>query len=202
MNKVLSSMNDIQASSTNISTIIKTIDAIAFQTNILALNAAVEAARAGQAGKGFAVVADEVRSLAQRSAVAAKETAELIEDTANKVNDGMITTDEAAKSFLNITQGVDHASGLIDEIAKASNEQATGLAQINQAVDQVSKVIQTNSAISEESAASSEQLSGQASMLSNLVSRFQLRSETVSELPENSKPKDKKPIIRLDKYLA
>ncbi len=162
-------MTEINTSSEQTSRIIGTIEEIAFQTNLLALNAAVEAARAGDAGKGFAVVADEVRNLAQRSAQAARDTAELIESTVARVKNGSSIVQELQTSFGEVEGSVKHFGGLINEISAASNEQAQGVDQVNTAVAQMDKVTQTNAANAEESASASEELSAQAAQLRSLV---------------------------------
>jgi methyl-accepting chemotaxis protein len=175
MDEMSEAMQDITNKSNEIEKIIKTIDDIAFQTNILALNAAVEAARAGAAGKGFAVVADEVRNLAQKSAEAAKNTTTLIEGTIESVANGGRITEETAEALQIVASNVGKVTGLIGEITKASNEQAERISQITNGIEQISSVIQTNSATAEESAAASEELSAQATMMYDLISRFQLQ---------------------------
>ncbi len=175
MTRLVSAMDDIAKSADQIERIIKTIDDIAFQTNILALNAAVEAARAGAAGKGFAVVADEVRSLAAKSAEAAKNTGALIEGSVSTVKNGNLIVGETARALVDVKEKAQNTILLVDEIAKASNEQANAVVQITQGIEQISTVVQTNSATAEESAAASEELNSQAQVLKELVGRFSLQ---------------------------
>ena len=181
MKQMVKAMEEISFTSNEIGRIIKTIDDIAFQTNILALNAAVEAARAGSAGKGFAVVADEVRNLAAKSAEAAKNTAVLIENSIDAVDNGPKILDHTAGSLQKIIDTTNQTISLVDEIAKASEEQAGAIAQVTLGVEQISEVVQTNSATSEESAAASEELSGQAQMLRSLIENFRLKDTDRSQ---------------------
>lgn len=162
MQRMQTAMDAIQKSSGDISKIIKTIDEIAFQTNILALNAAVEAARAGESGAGFAVVADEVRSLAQRSATAARETADKIADAVLKSTQGVELSGRVTGGLSEILNKVREVDRLVGEVASASREQSEGLAQINTAISQMDKVTQNNAATAEESAAAAEELNAQS----------------------------------------
>lgn len=178
MQQMTSAMGEISDKSSQIGKIIKTIEDIAFQTNILALNAAVEAARAGEAGKGFAVVADEVRNLASKSAEASKDTALLIEGSIQAVEKGTQIANSTAEQLLQVVSGAQDIVNTIDVIAEASKSQADSIQQVTQGVDQISSVVQTNSATAEESAAASEELSGQAQMLKSLVGRFKLKDDS------------------------
>ena len=175
MFELVNAVRDIGESSSQIGKIIKTIEDIAFQTNILALNAAVEAARAGTAGKGFAVVADEVRNLASKSAEASKSTSVLIEGSARSVEKGMKIADETAASLQKAVISTENTVKAVDKITEATAEQSQAVSQVTQGMDQISSVVQTNSATAEESAAASEELSGQAVILKELVGQFKTR---------------------------
>lgn len=177
MQKLMAAMNDINLRSAEIGKIIKTIDDIAFQTNILALNAAVEAARAGVAGKGFAVVADEVRNLAGKSAAAASSTTGLIEASIEAINEGARLADGTAQEMLHVVESVKNTTELISEISRATEDQVTALLNITQGIDQISSVVQSNSATAEQSAAASEELSGQAGSLNELMRCFKMNQQ-------------------------
>ena len=176
---MMAAMADISSSSREIGKIIKTIDGIAFQTNILALNAAVEAARAGEAGKGFSVVAEEIRNLAIRSSEASKNTAALITASLDTVKAGTDIADETAQSLGMVLESVRLVTESVGRIAASSRQQALSLRQIEKGIGQISDVVQTNSATAEESAAASEELSAQAQFLKDLAGQFRLKPENL-----------------------
>lgn len=175
MQQTLIYMNEIRSSSNEIGKIIKTIEDIAFQTNILALNAAVEAARAGQAGKGFAVVADEVRNLAAKSAEASKITTSLIATSLAAVEKGTASMEETSQFMSEVVNGAGKINETFKEIADASARQSDAIAQVTIGIDQISSVVQTNSATAEESAAASQELSRQSHILKNMINQFKMR---------------------------
>lgn len=174
MKNLVDAVGEISVKSSEIGKIIKTIEDIAFQTNILALNAAVEAARAGAAGKGFAVVADEVRSLATKSGEAAKNTTALIQESLRAIEKGTSIANEAAVSLESVVTNAKEIVSAVEAIAKASEAQAHALGEVNTGIEQIASVVQTTSATAEESAASGQELSGEAKRLFELVSRFRL----------------------------
>lgn len=176
--KTVAAMNDITDSSKRIADIISTIDGIAFQTNLLALNAAVEAARAGEQGRGFAVVASEVRNLAGRSAEAAKEIKQLIEDSVAKVSVGTELVGETGTTLDGIMDSIKKVADIVAEISDASQEQAAGIDQVNKAVTQMDDMTQQNASIVEEAAAASRSMEDQANHLTNLISFFKLNENT------------------------
>ena len=172
MGQTIAAMNAIQESSDKIADIVTLIDSIAFQTNLLALNAAVEAARAGEHGRGFAVVAGEVRTLAQKSADAAKDIKNLIDETVVRVNQGSQLATESGEVLTNINTSILEVSQMINEIAHASNEQSTGVKQIHQAITEIDSVTQENSRLVEDTTHASNQLDDQASSLTQTMSYF------------------------------
>ncbi|OYU19801.1 MAG: chemotaxis protein [Rhodobacteraceae bacterium PARR1] len=175
INEMVTAMEGIRASSQDIAKIIKVIDEIAFQTNLLALNAAVEAARAGQHGRGFAVVAQEVRNLAGRSAKAARETSDLIEDASTRVQAGVKIADETSRAFVSIADDITKVKTLVSDIATASGEQSRGVAQINVAIGEVAKSALSTSQQAEELAASAAEMQATTESMLTEVGRYRLR---------------------------
>ena len=177
MEQLTAATQNINQSSAQIGTIIKTIEDIAFQTNILALNASVEAARAGNAGKGFSVVAEEVRSLAAKSSEAAQRTTVLLNQTVASMDEGVQAAQDTADSVLRVVSHAEEMEELIEGIAAYTRQQDENAAQITHGIEQISAVVQSNVATSEASAAASEELASQAAMLRELVARFRLREQ-------------------------
>ena len=187
MGELMEAMENINATSNEISKVVKSIDDIAFQTNILALNAAVEAARAGAAGKGFAVVADEVRSLAAKSAESVKTTTVLIQNTLDAIAQGSKLATTTSDALHGVVAKAEAVNERVMEIARASDEQLSAVNQMTIGIEQISAVIQSTSATAEESAAASEELSGQANMLKEMISKFQLSDDAAPAFVASSK---------------
>lgn len=184
---LMKAMDEISLSSKKIGDIITTVNEVAFQTNLLALNAAVEAARAGEQGKGFAVVAQEVRSLAQRSASAAKQIKEMIEDSLNKVQVGDDIVKKSVVSLKEIINNIDMLSQTMEEISMSSNEQATGVDEVNRAISQIDASTQQHASTVEELASTSDNLNNEAKYLSEIFSRFKVSQEPVTTISKKGK---------------
>lgn len=203
VSQVVSTMREIQTSSRKINDIIGVIDGIAFQTNILALNAAVEAARAGEQGRGFAVVASEVRGLAQRSAEAAKEIKQLINDSVERVEQGTLLVDQAGGTMNEVVKSIQRVTDIVGEISSASQEQNAGVLQVSEAVSNMDQATQQNAALVEQSAAAADSLKSQAQQLVEAVGVFQLptagihvqkhkpHNDEVGRVPVEALPKGK-----------
>jgi methyl-accepting chemotaxis protein len=190
VSEVVGTMASINESSKRIAEIIGVIDGIAFQTNILALNAAVEAARAGEQGRGFAVVASEVRSLAQRSAAAAKEIKELIDDSVDKVSAGTELADKAGNTMHEVVTAVKRVTGIIGEIADASAEQTAGIDQVNKAITDMDQATQQNGVLVEQCAAAATGMREQADALTRLVGSFGRQAQPARQgLPAQATPR-------------
>ncbi|MDG6778995.1 methyl-accepting chemotaxis protein [Thiomicrorhabdus sp. zzn3] len=202
MQQTLDAMNEIQESSNKISDIVNLIDGIAFQTNLLALNAAVEAARAGEHGRGFAVVAGEVRSLAQKSAEAAKDIKNLIEETVQRVNQGSELAGESGAMLQQINQSIESVTQMVEQIAKASEEQSSGVNQVHQAISQIDQVTQQNAALVEQTTAAAESMTDQAETLSADMAFFNTGAVAVQPTKVLESKKVTKPAPALPKAPA
>jgi methyl-accepting chemotaxis protein len=190
VSQVVITMSGISESSRRIADILATIDGIAFQTNILALNAAVEAARAGEQGRGFAVVATEVRSLAQRSASAAKEIKQLIEDAVGRVDSGSRLVAKAGETMEEIVTSVRRVTDIMAEISAASEEQSAGIEQVNQAISQMDQATQQNAALVEQAAAAGRSMQEQTATLVSLAARYTLTPGPWSQNDAGQLPRD------------
>ena len=186
VNGVVNAMSGITDSSRRIGEINSVIEGVAFQTNILALNAAVEAARAGEAGRGFAVVASEVRALAQRTAEAARQIKQLINESAERVAGGSAQTQQAQERMQHVLQSVGQVSALLSEVSTAGQEQQLGLSQVNSAVAQMDTITQQNAAMVEELAAAAQELTGQVKNVSGALNLFRLRADAPSIAEANA----------------
>jgi methyl-accepting chemotaxis protein len=186
MQQTISAMQSISESSSKIADIVTLIDSIAFQTNLLALNAAVEAARAGEHGRGFAVVASEVRALAGKSADAAKDIKNLIEDSVNRIHAGTQLADKSGEMLNGITASIEQVAGMIEHIADASKEQTVGINQVHKAIADIDKVTQENAALVEETTAAADSLSSEANALRNNMAFFKTGAATVISMRANT----------------
>ena len=188
VSQAVRAMADINDASKKIADIIGVIDDIAFQTNLLALNAAVEAARAGEQGRGFAVVASEVRSLAGRSATAAKEIKELIQDSVKKVEDGSVLVTQSGQTLEKIVTSVKKVSDIVAEIAAASREQSSGIEQVNRAVMQMDELTQQNAALVEEATAASQAMAEQVRGLNEMLARYRVAEAALRQTVQCAAP--------------